>query len=118
MPLQRALRQVQGDTWGSSGFWGSLGSLSLHSEVQPPPAANPFHAPHCPHPKAGDPPSCVTPDDVMLLACHVMQGLVHVCDGGGLEHGGPAIAQRSLGGSNAASQTQHLKVQSCPPGLH
>ena len=32
MPLQTALGQGQGDTWGSSGFWGSLGSPSLHSE--------------------------------------------------------------------------------------
>lgn len=106
MPLQKALGQVLSDTWGVLVLLGSLGSPSLHSEVQPLPAANPFHAPHYPRPKAGDPPSCVTPDNVMLLACHVMQGLVHLCDGGGA---GARGSSRHLAESGGAPMP-HLRL--------
>lgn len=72
MPLQNsARRQVQGDTWGSLGFWGVSG------QPQPPlrsTASTCYKPLPCPslllstHALGGDPPSCVTLDGVALLA--------------------------------------------------
>lgn len=108
MPLQTGAGQVckVHSVLGLLGVSGqppaSTQKCSLHLLQTP---SMPLTAPQYPRLKLGILPSCVTLDDVTLLACQVMQALEPVCDGGELSTGVQPLPSGVWGAPTPASDS-------------